>query len=463
MNMRKMIAFAAIAASATAPSPSSAATATWKNNAGGNMGDEENWVDGYIPQVGDTLDFSAITTIYKGIVPISDDVQYETMTGFMVSLSKSDAARIWNFKYINSPGCGDAGFNLYNNARLNVEGKITYTGEKAYFISDTSASSEGGVTADEFEYTGPAGRHIMRAPNNAWGGIRARTFIHNGTGNYLYLSAYYNNPDNTKARYIIGSGGFTFGDTQANTAARYYYIAFDNKIKLPQTVRIDPYADYSFAANPTRSDNMALSMNNQCALELGTSDFDDPSVPRKVTCAGGIGGYLSGTTAGNMTITVDGCGFLFFNTPSIGARFPGTIKVKDRATLVLKDTATTAQGPMTFDSGTTLNAVQTSAAGTVELGGTATFAADSFIALDFAAGSTAVPLRLNGFTPPASGAVKVKVSNFPSRKCTLIDNLPSGTAAGSFAFSEKPYLGAKLYIEDNQLKMKAAGLIITVE
>ena len=423
------------------------------------MGDEANWKDGYIPQAGDTLDFSAITTTYKEIVPISDGVQYETMTGFTVSLSRSDAARIWNFKYINSPGCDTGGFNLKGNARLNVEGKITYTGVKANFISDTSASSEGGVTADEFEYTGPSGRHIMRAPNNVWGGIRARTFIHNGTGSYLYLSTFYNSTANANAHYIVGSGGFTFGDTQANTAARYYYIAFENS--RARTVRIDPYADYSFAANPTRSDNMALSMSKQCALELGTSDFDDPSVPRKVICDGGIGGYLDGTTADKETITVDGCGFLFFNTPSTGARFPGTIKVKDRATLVLKDTATTAQGPMTFASGTTLNAVQTSAAGTVELGGTATFAADSVIALDFAAGSTAVPLRMNGFTPPASGAVKVKVSSFPSRKCTLIDNLPSGTTAGSFAFSEEPYLGAKLYIEDNQLKMKASGLIIS--
>ena len=426
------------------------------------MSDEANWVDGYIPQAGDTLDFSAITTIYKGIVPISDDVQYETMTGFTVSLSNSNAAKNWNFKYINSPGCDDAGFNLYNNARLNVEGKITYTGAKAYFISDTGASSEGGVTADEFEYTGPAGRHIMRAPNNDWGGFRARTFIHNGTGDNLCLCSFYGKANFTKARYIVGSGGFTFGDTQANTASRYYYIALDNK--LAQTVRIDPYADYSFAANPTRTDNMALSMNNQCALELGTSDFDDPSVPRKVTCDGGIGGYLSsGTTADKMTITVDGCGFLFFNTPSANARFPGTIKVKDRATLVLKDTATTAKGPMTFDSGTTLNAVQTSAAGTVELGGTATFAADSFIALDFAAGSTAVPLRLNGFTPPASGAVKVKVSNHPRAKCALIGNLPSGTSAGSFEFAKKPYLGAKLYIEDGQLKMKPTGLVVVVK
>ena len=340
---------------ATAPSPSYAQTAMWKNNDGGNMNDAANWVDDYIPQAGDTLDFSAVTSTYKGIVPISDDVQYETMTGFTVSLSRSDAARIWNFKYLNSPGCGEAGFNFWGNAHLNVEGKITYTGEKAYFISDTSASDTGGVTADEFEYTGPKGRHIMRAPNNEWGGIRARTFIHNGTGDHLYLSSYYKNANNTKARYVVGSGGFTFGDTQVNPAGRYYYIALDNG--WVRTVRIAPYADYSFAANPTRADNMAIAMSNQCALELGTSDFDDPSVPRRVTCVGGIGGYLSGTTADKVTITVDGCGFLFFNTPSTGARFPGTIKVKDKATFVIKDTATTAQGPMVFDSGTTLKVV----------------------------------------------------------------------------------------------------------
>ena len=454
-------AFSAVAlCMAFAPVAASGATAKWKNNDGGDMNDAANWVDGYIPQAGDTLDFSALTANYKGIVPISDDVQYETMTGFTVSLSRSDAARNWNFKYINSPGCDASGFNFWGNAHLNVEGKISYTGEKEYFISDTADLSTGGVTADEFEYTGPMGRYIVRAPNNNWGSIRARTFIHNGTG-HLFLSSKHNSGDHTKARYVIGSGGFTFGDTQANSASRYYYIAYVEK--KARTVRIDPSADYSFAANPTRDDNMAVSMSNQCALELGTSDFDNPSISRTITCIGGIGGYLSGMTVDKVNISIDGCGTIYFNTSTGNARFPGTIKVKDTATFVLKDTATTATGPMVFDSGTTLKAVQTGAAGTVELGGSVTLAADSVIVLDFATGATSAPLRLNGLALPESGTVKLKVTNSPGGKCTLIDNLPPEAAVENFEFAEKPYPNAKLYIEDGRLNMKPAGLIIIVQ
>ena len=439
-------------------SPTLGETAKWINTNGGNMNAAANWQNGYIPQAGDTLDFSVITATYKGITQdISDDIQFETMTGFDISLNSST----WNFRYLTSPGCEAGGLCFWGAARLNVAGKVTYTGAKSFFISDVSGEPQGGMTADEFEYTGPAGKHIIRAHHKNWGGIRARTFTHNGAG-HLWLSSYYSsNADNTKTHYIVGSGGFTFGDTQANTASRYYYINFDNK--LARTVRIDPYADYSFAANPTRSDNMTIAMNNQCALELGTSDYDDPSISRTVTCVGCIGGYLSGTTADKMTLTVDGCGSIVFNTPSDSARFPGTTTVKDTATFILRDTALSPAGPMVFNSGTTLKSVQTTAAGTVALGGTVTLAADSVLAFDFATGATAAPLRLNGLTLPASGTVKVKVSNCPNGKCTLIDNLPAGTAANSFAFAERPYVNARLYVEGNQLKMKPAGLMVVVK
>ena len=450
---------AAIAAICVAAAlPTLGETAKWINtNNGGNMSAAANWQNGYVPQAGDTLDFSVMTATYKGIVQdIADDIQFETMTGFNISLSSST----WNFRCLTSPGCEAGGFCFLGPSRLNVAGKVTFTGAKTFFISDVSGEPQGGMTADEFEYTGPAGKYIIRAPHKDWGGIRARTFTNNGTG-YLRLSSYHPSANNIKAHYIVGSGGFTFGDTQANPADRFYYIAYDNK--WVRTVRIDPYADYSFAANPTRSDNMALSMNSQCALELGTSDYDDPSIPRTVTCIGGIGGYLSGTTAGKVNITVDGCGTVVFNTPSGGARFPGTTTVKDTATFILRDTALSPAGPMVFNSGTTLKAVQTTAAGTVALGGAVTLAADSVLAFDFATGATAAPLRLNGLTLPASGTVKVKVSNCPRGKCTLIDNLPAGTAANSFAFAERPYVNAWLYVEGNKLKMEPAGLVIVVK
>ena len=208
MNKRKQTWRAAVSAAAicvAAALPTLGETAKWINtNNGGNMSAAANWENGYIPQAGDTLDFSVITAQYKGIKQdISDDIQFETMTGFNVSLNDSN----WNFRYLTSPGCEAGGLCFWGDARLNVAGKITYTGTKSFFISDTSVNSPGGVTADEFEYTGPAGKHIFRAPNKTWGGFRARTFTHNGAG-YLWLSSYLNSADYTKAHYIVGSGGF---------------------------------------------------------------------------------------------------------------------------------------------------------------------------------------------------------------------------------------------------------------
>ena len=122
---------------AAAASPSLGETAKWINtNNGGNMSAAANWKDGYVPQAGDTLDFSVITAQYKGIKQdISDDIQFETMTGFNVSLNDSN----WNFRYLTSPGCEAGGLCFWGAARLNVAGKITYTGAKSFFISDTSS------------------------------------------------------------------------------------------------------------------------------------------------------------------------------------------------------------------------------------------------------------------------------------------------------------------------------------
>jgi len=437
--------------------PTRGETAKWINtNNGGNMSVAANWENGYVPQAGDTLDFSVITAQYKGITQdISDDIQFETMTGFDISLNSST----WNFRYLTSPGCEAGGLCFWGPARLNVAGKITYTGAKSFFISDTSPNSPGGVTADEFEYTGPAGKHIFRAPNKTWGGFRARTFTHNGAG-HLWLSSYHNSADYTKAHYIVGSGGFTFGDTQANAASRYYYINLDNS--WVRTVRIDPYADYSFAANPTRSDNMALSMNSQCALELGTSDYDDPSIPRTVTCIGGIGGYLSGTTADKVNITVDGCGTVVFNSGVYGSRFPGTITVKDTATFVLNDTALTGVGPMVLNAGTTLKAVQTDAERSVQLWGKLTCAADSTLAFDVVRGAKEPALRLFGIALPSTGKVKVAVTGFRGGVAHLMGNIPPGVTADRFELVGAPWPHARLFMRGNRLMLGTDGLVIRI-
>ena len=124
MNKRKQTWRAAVSAAAicvAAALPTLGETAKWINtNNGGNMSAAANWENGYIPQAGDTLDFSVITATYKGITQdISDDIQFETMTGFDISLNSST----WNFRYLTSPGCEAGGLCFWGDARLNVAGK----------------------------------------------------------------------------------------------------------------------------------------------------------------------------------------------------------------------------------------------------------------------------------------------------------------------------------------------------
>ena len=135
MKFRTIVSHTAILSlcAVAAALPALGETAKWINtNNGGNMSAAANWQNGYIPQAGDTLDFSVITATYKGITQdISDDIQFETMTGFNISLSSST----WNFRYLTSPGCEAGGLCFWGAARLNVAGKVTFTGAKTFFNS----------------------------------------------------------------------------------------------------------------------------------------------------------------------------------------------------------------------------------------------------------------------------------------------------------------------------------------
>ncbi len=86
--MRRLIAGAAVAASSIFPMSASAATAVWAGDVAGSVDDETKWVNGYKPQAGDTLDFSAVTatgmaslSAYRAINGPSNEVHFTTLTG----------------------------------------------------------------------------------------------------------------------------------------------------------------------------------------------------------------------------------------------------------------------------------------------------------------------------------------------------------------------------------------------
>ena len=446
MRMRNLISTAAICAATATLSGSAAAaaaTATWKSNAEGNMSVAANWVDGYVPQDGDTLDFSALSGSSNKTVTedFNDGRGFETViapTYLYMGESPNDGHVGWKLKHLTYSS-GEA-FCVGSAARLQVEGRIALTGSSTYFFNTVGSTT---VVAGEIANQGGSNTIVYWPNANAI--VRAGKLVHEGTS-FCRLTC--SRDDDTAVHYVVGAGGIGFGGTSAS--GKYWYCDSGSKRR---TVRIDPVADYCIAANPSRPDNMAISMDGTSGVSLyfGTSDADDPSVARTVTFNGGLGGYQA-----TDNVIFDGIGnVVFTSTKDDGNRFPGTIQVKDSVKFILRDTATTARGAMAFAAGTTLKVEQTGATGTVELGGELALAANSTLEFVLAENSAAPALKVAALTMPASGKVRVKVSGIArGGSATLIDNLPAGTTANQFEFAVKPYEVASLTVRDGKLMVE---------
>ena len=427
--------------------------AIWKNNAEGNMSVAANWVDDYVPQAGDTLDFSVLSGSSKMIIEdFNDERSFETVIApayLYMGEDVNDGHIGWGLKYLTYSSGVD--FRVGTAGRLNVEGRITFTGSSTYLFNVFGGTT---VVAGEIVNQGN-GNAIMKSPN-ANASLRAGKFTYEGTGACTLTCR---DDNNAMVHYIVGAGGFGFGGSMSS--GKYWYCSAASG--KSRTVRIDPSADYCIAENPSRTDNMAISLadTGNVSVYFGTTDVDDPSVARTVTFNGGLGGYQS-----KHNVIFDGIGSVVFNTTTDNDqnRFPGTIQVKDSVKFILRDTATTAKGPMTFAAGTTLKVEQTSPTGIVELGGALTLSANSTLDFDFAENSATSALKVASLTMPASGKVRVKVSGVGNgASAVLIDNLPAEIRANQFEFVEKPYGTAKLAVRGNRLMVeKSKGLVIII-
>ena len=427
--------------------------AVWKSNAAGNMSVASNWVEDYVPQAGDTLDFSVLSGSFKMInEDFNDERRFETVIApayLYMGEDVNDGHIGWGLKYLTYSSGVD--FRVGTSGRLNVEGRITFTGSSTYLFNVFGGTT---VVAGEIVNQGN-GNAIMKSPN-ANASLRAGKFTYEGTGACTLTCR---DDNNAMVHYIVGAGGFGFGGSMSS-GKFWYCSAASGKSR---TVRIDPSADYCIAENPSRTDNLAISLadTGNISLYFGTTDVDDPSVARTVTFNGGLGGYQS-----HHNVIFDGIGSVVFNTTTANDqnRFPGKIQVKDSVKFILRDTATTAKGPMTFAAGTTLKVEQTNPDGIVALGGALTLSANSTLDFDLAANSATSALKVATLTMPASGKVRVKASGVDrGGSAVLIDNLPSGTRANQFEFVEKPYDGATLVVRDNQLRVeKSKGLVIII-
>ena len=433
--MRKQAWRAAIMAAAicAAALPSWAATVAWKSNANGNMNEASNWTGGALPQDGDTLDMSVASgkNIYVGEGGFGDERRFETMKMGSFIL-RQDVLRLQYLTLSASQSLG-----LSSSVTLDVLGKIKFTTTGQLFGS----CGGGTVVVDEIEHAGSGGMYMCTSASfdNNHLIVKTGKFTISNTGNMSFSTSTQNSGYGVK--YVVGAGGLTFGSGAGSSS--FYWNGNKNK------VRIDPSADYTIGVNPARADNLAF-MCHESTTYFGTTDYYDNTQPRTVTFAGGIGAdQVSGRN-----VIVDGIGTLVFNACNSGSHeFNGALTVKDTAKLVLRDTAAPGKGTKTFNSGTTLKVEQTSPTGIVALKDSLTLAANSTLEFDLAENATTSALRVATLALPASGTVKVKLSETASGRYSLVENLPSGTTVDKFSAvndsSASSYLS--LHVEGDKL------------
>ena len=281
--------------------------------------------------------------------------------------------------------------------------------------------------------------------------------------------------------FVIGEGGLCYGPDSSNGTTDWYSTA----VGAGTDATIWPSADYTIGLNGNDSRDSKSSSNERRDFGLGhtnsgadsseltlyTSDYDDHSIPRKVTIDGVIYSNTSGAgVAGKMRVR--GCGEVLFNSYS---RFGHGITVEDTATLSVNAGCAPGKGNVTMNSGTTLSLPET---GSVTLGGNLTLAAGTKLAFAIGGvGDSPKVAMASGKTVDVSGVtaenpVKVSFSTPGGSKMhsfepyVLIQG--AGLAAGDaekFALADnQPAWVDRLAVVDGDLVLvaKAPGLSISV-
>ena len=255
MNVKKLIAVAAVAVSAIMPSSSWAATVAWKSNADGYMNVATSWTGDALPQNGDTLDMSVVSgkSIYVG--DFGDERRFETMKMGSFIL-RENTLRLQYLTLSSSESLG-----LSSIVNLDVSGKIKFTKTGQLF----GGCGGGVVVADEIEHAGSGGVcNMCKSANFNSNHLLVKTgkITISNTG-YMSLGSSTKN-SSYGVKYVVGAGGLTFGSGAGSSS--FYQNANQNK------VRIDPSADYTVGANPARADNLAF-MCHESTTYFGTTDY----------------------------------------------------------------------------------------------------------------------------------------------------------------------------------------------
>ena len=279
-----------------------AGTAVWKSNAGGDITDAANWVGDTVPEAGDYLDFSKITTTgYTLTGAFSDDRIFAgakfALTGNN-SVSLSGSLHFQNLTNASQLAIADAG-------SLTVEGNLVWqrsTAKSENNIGRLLQSNGGTVTVKGVAMCNSTGRNCTgcyqtRSASTALLRVGGLDYYAGGYTIGFYLPSYGSSSGRAASEWIVGSGGMAFsaGGNASNVKNCYVVEGADSTLSSQ--------ADWAIGTSGNSQSIADIYIDGQ-TLTIDTKDYDDDSVSRTVTLNGRI--YAPSTSGTSLKITGNG-------------------------------------------------------------------------------------------------------------------------------------------------------------
>ena len=351
----------AVALGAMLPMAANAATVYWKSNAGGDITDSSNWntakdgsgTDG-LPQAGDTLDFSAITSTGKELTgTFSDDRIFAGATfalGGNNSVGLSGSLHFQNLTNASQLAIAAGG-------SLTVEGDLVWQRKTAKSESNLGRllqSNGGTVTVKGVAMCNSTGRNCTgcyqtRSASTAPLRVGGLDYYAGGYTIGFYLPSYGSASGRAASEWIVGSGGMAFSAGGSSSNAKNCYVVEGADSTLSSQ------ADWAIGTSGNSYSVADINIDGR-TLTIDTKDYDDNTVPRTVTLNGRI--YAPSTSGTSLKITGNGTFKVATSVTSGKLKYTcisNTVEVADTATLQLEEGASYEIANVSLAAGTTLN------------------------------------------------------------------------------------------------------------
>ena len=370
-----------------------------------NFDDPENWEDGRVPSVGESLDFSAapanvtiaVTGDYSlgafGTATMGTEVV--TFTGSIEFEAITDTSKI----------------AVGENSVVTLNSGIEYSGSEYYYIVESVAAGgrfvvTGDIVANE-EMTG----YVFHSRVVGEGAVQARGLVNNATGNSDLWAFRLCGDSAAKAYWIIGDHGIG--------GSRNFWI---NGGRHPEIQPLD--ADFTISTKIGSGGD---------AITFNTTGADGN--PHTITIGDGTAGLVERT--GTMNVIGTGRLLANFDGPTLATSCSYPVNVSAPATLAINPEMNLSTGAITIASGATLEVAQS---GTVTPAGALSLADGAILGFNFTSKIPPV-LDLTGkaVTLGSQKSVVVKVSSTGGVRS--YENKCMVTAGGNFA-GANPALGA---------------------